>query len=233
MMHPADNLTVPLKKKEIYALIEKAQAGDRRAKDKVILSYYRFTITCANKYFGRGVPMEDMISEAQIGLSRAVELFDVNRGLEFGSYAVWWIRSYIISLVQEQGLSIRVPANFYYTGKNKKEGYAERDRKIIEAIRSSPRLQHENEFENSLASDDPAPDSAAIAALKRKRVDQILSELPPRDADILRRRYGIGLAEPETLRELGESLGVSRERIRQIENISKRELKKKYRGGEP
>jgi RNA polymerase primary sigma factor len=251
MMHPANKLTTPLDRKEVVALIELAQAGDRKAKDKVILSFYRFVVVCANKYFGRGIPMEDLISEGQIGLVRAVELFDISRNVSFGSYCVWWIRSYQTSLVQEQSLPVRVPANFYFSGKipnshtlknqaltqeereAKNAARIERNKRIVEAVRSSPQLQHENEFENSLVYEGEQADSLAVAALNKKRVAEILAQLPPREQDLLRRRYGLDGAANETLADVGRAWGVSRERVRQIENIAKRELKRKYRKEEP
>ncbi len=247
MIHLASRHTAPLSRSEINALAVLAKAGNVKARDKIVLSHYRFLVRVASLYAGRGVLMEDLISEGQIGLIRATETYDIERGLAFCSYAVWWIRASITKLITQQSLSIRVPANFYINGDGPshghdyKHGLSEEERKeknkarinkkreAISAIRGSSPLRLDGDYGNALISKEPPADAITETRLNRKRLEQILSEIPVRDADVLRRRFGIRMGETESLADIGNSLGVSRERVRQIENAAKKELKKKYK----
>lgn len=248
MMHPAAKHTVPLSRSEVNALSVLARNGDIRARDKLVLSHYRFLVKSAGNYIGRGVPIEDLISEGMIGLIRATETFSVARGCTFGSYAIWWIRHAISTLLYEQSLAVRVPANFFVAGngpnqntnknrtmgatekKEKNANRIERNKKVIDAIKGSPRIGHESGIENTIASNEPPPDRDIENFLNKKRVENLLSVLPKRDQDILRRKFGIGVAV-EPLQSIGDSMGLSKEYIRVRRDLAIKELRYRFKEG--
>ncbi len=245
LVHPPAKYTVPLSRKEITALAALAQQGNEKAVERIALSHYRFLVRTAGKYIGRGVPVEDLVSEGMIGLLHAARTYQAERGVSFGSYGVWWIRHSLTTLIQNQSLSIRVPANFYLKGEGPNGGYDRkrgvpveerkaknekriaRNQETIRAIRGSSPLRLDGDYGNALISKEPGPDATVIDWSNKKRVAGVLKHLDPRDAEIISRYYGIG-RPAEGLQSIGDSMDISKERVRQLKINSLKALKYRF-----
>jgi len=232
----------------------KVDEGER-ARQHFIESNSRLVISIARKYLGRGLPLSDLMQEGKLGLIKAVERFDPDRGHRFSTYATWWIRQAILRAVADQGRTIRLPAHIVdelnklnRIGKrlaqdlgreptneelaDELEVPAERVRDLFHLGGQPLSLETPvgEEEESTLAEfieDDvtPTPSSLASSALMWERVDDALSSLSPREARVLRLRYGLEDGEDYTLEQVGEKLGLTRERIRQIQAQALRRLR--------
>jgi RNA polymerase primary sigma factor len=232
----------------------KVDEGER-ARQHFIESNSRLVISIARKYLGRGLPLSDLMQEGNLGLIKAVERFDPDRGHRFSTYATWWIRQAILRAVADQGRTIRLPAHIVdelnklnRIGKRlaqelgreptneelagELEVPAERVRDLFHLGGQPLSLETPvgEEEESTLAEfieDDvtPTPSSLASSALMWERVDDALSSLSPREARVLRLRYGLEDGEDYTLEQVGEKLGLTRERIRQIQAQALRRLR--------
>ncbi|MFP4321175.1 MAG: sigma-70 family RNA polymerase sigma factor [Anaerolineales bacterium] len=217
------------------------------AQEHLIRANSRLVISVAKRFVGRGVPFLDLIQEGNIGLIRAVRKFEYQRGHKFSTYATWWIRQAISRAVADQGRTIRVPVHMgdqlnklrrmtlelqQELGRDPlPEELAERMEttpdKILNLIEISWRpvsldspIDDESDSELGDFIEDtssPAPDEMTTANLLREQVEEVLSRLPHREADILRMRYGLEDGETHTLEEVGKKIGVTRERVRQLE----------------
>jgi RNA polymerase primary sigma factor len=217
------------------------------AQEHLIRANSRLVISVAKRFVGRGVPFLDLIQEGNIGLIRAVRKFEYQRGHKFSTYATWWIRQAISRAVADQGRTIRVPVHMgdqlnklrrvtlelqQELGRDPlPEELAGRMEttpdKILNLIEISWRpvsldspIDDESDSELGDFIEDnssPAPDEMTTANLLREQVDEVLSRLPHREADILRMRYGLEDGETHTLEEVGKKIGVTRERVRQLE----------------
>ncbi len=217
------------------------------AQEHLIRANSRLVISVAKRFVGRGVPFLDLIQEGNIGLIRAVRKFEYQRGHKFSTYATWWIRQAISRAVADQGRTIRVPVHMgdqlnklrrmtlelqQDLGRDPlPEELAERmdttPDKILNLIEISWRpvsldspIDDESDSELGDFIEDtssPAPDEMTTANLLREQVEEVLSRLPHREADILRMRYGLEDGETHTLEEVGKKIGVTRERVRQLE----------------
>ena len=232
------------KTQEVY-LARRIERGDRRAKAHLTKANLRLVVSIAKKYAGRGVSLLDLIQEGNIGLMRAVEKFDYRKGFKFSTYATWWIRQAVQRSVAGQARTIRVPTHVHERRQTlnrharKLETELGRPATPEELARASGlKLQHVEEALSvpearaslnspvgdddgelgDLFADENADDPEAVAedALRSLAVRQALAQLPERERRILELRFGID-GEPKSLEAIGAELGLTRERIRQLE----------------
>jgi RNA polymerase primary sigma factor len=231
-----------------------AAQGNIAARNKLINSNLRFVITVAKKYQGLGIPLADLINEGNIGLIKAVEKFDVNRGYHFISYAVWWIRQSILKALYEKSKLIRLPANhannLIHIEKaqkmlagdsenqvqeiaqmlNIREHYVEDIMAISREVVSLEKLVDTDTGVSSLGNfvadnryDDP--EQAAMKKSLEHDIEEMLSTLDNKEAEVIRLHYGLGKRIPMSLSEIGDRFNLTKERIRQIEEKALLRLK--------
>lgn len=231
------------RQRELRSLIENGW----EAREHLIIANSRLVISVAKKYMGRGVPFLDLIQEGNIGLMRAAKKFDYHRGFKFSTYATWWIRQAVTRALADQSRTIRVPVHMgdqiskMLRAQHKLKQKLSRDptvdelaleldvppKKVENMIKVSRRplslqLPIGDEEEDVLGdfiedSDSTPPDESATFNLLREHLASMLDLLPPREARILQLRYGLIDGEILTLNEVGRKMGVTRERVRQIE----------------
>ena len=228
---------------ELRRLIEDGWA----AREHLITANSRLVISVAKKYMGRGVPFLDLIQEGNIGLIRATKKFDYRRGHKFSTYATWWIRQAVTRAIADQGRTIRVPVHMgdqinkllrvqhQLTQRLGREPTVEevadalevppkKVENMIQVARrplslETPTDDEEDSVLGDFIEDDEAlpPDDTATYNLLREHLGEVLNGLPPREVRILQLRYGLLDGQAYTLEEVGRKMGVTRERVRQIE----------------
>jgi RNA polymerase primary sigma factor len=228
---------------ELQHLIEDGWA----AREHLITANSRLVISVAKKYMGRGVPFLDLIQEGNIGLIRAAKKFDYRRGHKFSTYATWWIRQAVTRAIADQGRTIRVPVHMgdqinkllrvqhqltQRLGRDPSveeladslEVTPQKVETMIQVARRPLSLETPTDDEEDSVLGDfiqdeeaPAPDETATYNLLREHLDTVLNSLPPREVRILQLRYGLLDGQAYTLEEVGRKMGVTRERVRQIE----------------
>jgi RNA polymerase primary sigma factor len=233
----------PRHRQELQALIEDGWA----AREHLITANSRLVISVAKKYMGRGVPFLDLIQEGNIGLIRAAKKFDYRRGHKFSTYATWWIRQAVTRAIADQGRTIRVPVHMgdqinkllrvqhQLTQRLGRDPSVEelagaldvtpqKVENMIQVARRPLSLETPTDDEEDSVLGDfiqdeevPAPDETATYNLLREHLDAVLNGLPPREVRILQLRYGLLDGQAYTLEEVGRKMGVTRERVRQIE----------------
>jgi len=233
----------PKKRMELRALIEDGWA----AREHLITANSRLVISVAKKYMGRGVPFLDLIQEGNIGLIRATKKFEYQRGHKFSTYATWWIRQAVTRAIADQGRTIRVPVHMgdqinkllrVQHQLTQKLGRDPSVEELAEALEVPPKKvenmiqvarrplsletptdDEEDSVLGDFIEDDeaPPPDDTATYNLLRSHLDEVLETLPPREVRILQLRYGLLDGQAYTLEEVGRKMGVTRERVRQIE----------------
>jgi RNA polymerase primary sigma factor len=225
------------------------------AREHLIKANTRLVVSIAKRYMGQGVPFLDLIQEGNLGLMKAVEKYDYKRGFRFSTYATWWIRQTITRAIADQARTIRLPVymsdrlrRLYQVARqieqsNGRQASAE---EIAEELDMEPRkvqwmmkaswqpLSLEQpvgeEEDNELAAfieDDatPSPTQVALQNMLHDKMEEVLSTLSPREASILRLRFGLVNGRAYTLKEVGQKFGLTRERIRQIESLALRRLR--------
>jgi RNA polymerase primary sigma factor len=246
------NGSTPLDKKLQY---ETVIEDGRLAREHLIKANTRLVVSIAKKYMGRGVPFLDLIQEGNLGLMKGVSKFDYRRGFRFSTYATWWIRQTITRSIADQGRTIRVPVHMvdrirllYKTAHTleQKLGHPPTVEDLAEAMNEdldkvdwmlrvswlplsleSP-VGDEDDSELGMFVEDensPSPSQAAYKNMLEQKVHEVLGTLTPREARILRLRFGLENGRAYTLEEVGEKFGLTRERIRQIEGKALRRLR--------
>jgi RNA polymerase primary sigma factor len=244
-----------VKPDEEIELARRIAKGDGDAKKRLIQANLRLVISIAKKYVNRGLPFQDLIQEGNLGLIRAAEKFDHTKGFKFSTYATWWIRQAISRGLADKSRTIRVPVHMVESINKMKKTSArlaqELGRKpteqelseamdlplakiqeIIQADREPismemPLNRDEETYLGDLIEDNESsrPDSTTVEELMRQDLNRMLSQLTPRERDIMHLRYGLEDGRQRTLEEVGRLFNITRERVRQIEHKAFRKLR--------
>jgi RNA polymerase primary sigma factor len=225
------------------------------AREHIIKANTRLVVSIAKRYMGRGVPFLDLIQEGNLGLMKAVEKYDVHKGFRFSTYATWWIRQTVTRAIADQARTIRVPVHMsdrirkIYKATHDLEQHLGRvptpEELAVELGLDLQKVQwilqvswlplslespvgNDEESELGMFIEDeltPTPMQSVYQSMLKGKIDEVLGTLTPREARILRLRFGLDTGVPNTLEEVGEKFGLTRERIRQIEGKALRRLR--------
>ncbi len=243
------------KRLELETIVQDGQL----AREALIKANTRLVVSIARRYVGHGVPFLDLIQEGNLGLMKAVEKYECDRGFRFSTYATWWIRQGIIRSIADQGRTIRVPVHMvdrlrqiYKASQSMEQtlGRPPSSQELASQLElditklrwilqvSQPPLSLESPIGDDEDSElgmyvednsSPSPAQVTYENMLRERVEEVLSTLTPREARVLRLRFGLGQDRAYTLEEVGRKFGLTRERIRQIEGKALRRLRQPSR----
>ncbi|MBE2270008.1 MAG: sigma-70 family RNA polymerase sigma factor [Anaerolinea sp.] len=237
------------------AHLEKLVSDGQAAREHLGRANTRLVVSIAKRYMGQGLPFPDLIQEGNVGLMRAVDKYDYRRGNRFSTYATWWIRQAITRALAQKTRTIRIPLHMterirqmYRTAQALEQTLGRRPspeeiagemdlpadtiRSMMDASQHAIALERpvgddgDSEFGDFIEDQDsPSPVESATQHLLQETIEEVLSELTPRQSHILRLRFGLGGGEPHTLEEIANKFGLSRERIRQLEKEALRRLR--------
>ncbi len=240
---------------EEVARLRREVAQGQQARDHLIRANTRLVVSIAKKYMGQGVPFSDLIQEGNLGLMKAVEKFDYRRGYKFSTYATWWIRQAITRALADQGRTIRVPVHMsdrlrklHQVSRQLEQAWGRKPtpeelaaemelepakvRWMLRVSRHPVSLERpvgeeeDSELGNFIEDiDAPTPPEVAYHHMLQEKLEEVLATLTPREARILRLRFGLQNGRSYTLEEVGKKFGLTRERIRQIEGQALRKLR--------
>ena len=246
----------PLSREQEGKVLRAVRKGDQNALNHLITANLRFVVRVAGEYTGRGLSLSDLIAEGNLGLIRATQTFDPNRGLKFITYAVWWIRQAILSALNRQTRMVAFPVNQIDDSDRLNRARSRLSHKLgrpphmdelVKATDMNPRRLRRAletnqstlsldspvyddgnvQYGDTLPDSDPGPDELLDEARQRRLLRESLNHLPEREAKILNLYYGLDSDEPESLKEVGKRFHISRERVRQIKNRALHRLRER------
>lgn len=245
--------TQPLEPEEEVRLTKLLREGDKEALNKLINANLKFVVSVANKYRVTGIPLEDLINEGNIGLIKAAYRFDETRGFKFISYAVWWIRQSILQFISDKGRVVHLPANVANAVTKMKRRSEELEHslermptmeelaEVMEITKQEAEKlvkfntrslstdqpvgsDEKTSLRDLLQSDDSRPEAQIMKDSLTQEIKRVLKTIPDREAMIIECYFGIDMDRPLTLEEIGDSLELTRERVRQLKERAIRRL---------
>ena len=241
---------------ELGRMIQEGTGEEKeKARKKLVQANLRLVVSIAKKYIGQGVLFMDLVQEGSLGLIKAAEKFDYRKNFKFSTYATWWIKQTIIRAISNQSRTIRIPVHMLEKIRRYKKACSDivssdileadeetiskisgLDSKKIEEVKNA--IKKEPVSLDTLVTDDlsiqdyivdttyVSPETCTQMKLQEEDIVRLISILDKREQEIIRRRFGINNEEPKTLEQIGNALGFSKERIRQIENLAIQKLRK-------